>query len=320
MQSDTLNTLSKTLSDFPSNKCIAVDAEFAEGIEMLELSVIDAHASLIYNSRFKPRTLRRWRSDIHGITPAMVAGCPSFADCRSQVQSLFDRASYVVGFAVDENDLEHLRREGIAIDSRLVVLELRDWFWLIYGRHNGCDYRQGINLEFCCQSLGIDITEGTLHSAAFDAEISLRAFDTLLRRFVESNNYIDLPFDAVVEKFFDEYRPAKDAYDREQAAGWCSIFRTADRYIMKFNRQAPVSSAGLVASVHVADRKKANVDMSQRFLKKVFDGSFKFDHLSQRNLDFFNSYKNEYSPESHDFNNALIKMLGRMNRPDPRRR
>lgn len=48
---------------------ICLDAEFAEGVEMLELAIMSGDGRMIYTQRFRPATLRRWRSYPHGITP-----------------------------------------------------------------------------------------------------------------------------------------------------------------------------------------------------------------------------------------------------------
>ena len=96
---------------------ICLDAEFAEGVEMLELAIMSGDGRMIYTQRFRPATLRRWRSYPHGITPEMVENEPLFAECRQEIQSIIDAASHVIGFAVAENDLRKLRQEGIHTDE-----------------------------------------------------------------------------------------------------------------------------------------------------------------------------------------------------------
>lgn len=305
---------------FAAQELICLDAEFAEGVEMLELSIVDASESVVYSRRFKPRTLTRWHSDIHGITPGMVADAPRFADCRGEIGEIMKNARYVAGFAVAENDLSHLRKEGLHSADHLKVLELRDWFWHVRGRDEGLDYRQGIGLEFCCKRLGIDTSEGTLHTSAFDATVTLRAFMTLLKDFVEANSLQGKSFDEVVEAFDASYAPAREAYDRECGRGYASIIRLSEGYIMKFTHGEPRMKDDVVARIFVEDRKKAVVDLSRYFLNRVVEGNFKFDRLSERKLNYFKSYTNSYSSDSHDFNNALMKLVGRLNGGNSRRR
>ena len=140
---------------------------------MLELAVMSGDGRMIYTQRFRPATLRRWRSYPHGITPEMVENEPLFAECRQEIQSIIDAASHVIGFAVAENDLRKLRQEGIHTDESLGIVEIRDWFRLTHGLENGLDYRQNVGLNTCCRELGIDIDESKEHSAAYDTECTL---------------------------------------------------------------------------------------------------------------------------------------------------
>ena len=56
----------------------------------------------------------------------------------------------------------------------------------------------------------------------------------------------------------------KDRYDRANGAGYCCIIRHGDGlYQMKFTKEPPAYHPDIIASVAVANRKKAMVRFSQ---------------------------------------------------------
>ena len=71
---------------------ICLDAEFADNEELLELSAFNLAGEEVYHSYYKPADISDWRTDIHHITPEMVANERNFASCREEVQSLLDDA------------------------------------------------------------------------------------------------------------------------------------------------------------------------------------------------------------------------------------
>lgn len=291
---------------------ICLDAEFAEGVEMLELAIMSGDGRLIYRQRFRPATLKRWRSYPHGITPEMVASEPLFAECRQEIQSVIDAASHVIGFAVEENDLNKLRHEGIHIPETLRIVEIRDWFWITHGRENGLDYRQNVGLGTCCRELGIEIDEEKEHSADYDTECTLRAFTSLIGRYAAKRNLDKAGIEEIERQFAEEFAVEKDRYDRANGAGYCSIIRQPDgRYQMKFSKEPLDTGADIVASVAVANRKKAMVRFSQMLAGKILYGNFRFDRLSRRKLDEFNAYTDSYEADDEQFNSKLLRLAGK---------
>ncbi|MCM1111456.1 MAG: exonuclease domain-containing protein, partial [Clostridium sp.] len=109
-------------------KIICMDAETTDRGEMLELSVFSFDGSEIYHHYFKPANARRWRTDIHHITPAMVADKPTAARCLPRIQSVIDDATHILGFAVD-NDIRILEHSGVRRFERKRVIEVRQWYW-----------------------------------------------------------------------------------------------------------------------------------------------------------------------------------------------
>lgn len=279
---------------------------------MLELAIMSGDGQMLYRQRFRPATLRRWRSYPHGITPEMVENEPLFAECRQEIQSIIDAASHVIGFAVAENDLRKLRQEGIRTDESLAIVEIRDWFWLTYGLENGLDYRQNVGLNTCCRELGIDIDESQEHSAAYDTECTLRAFTGLLELYAGKRGMTHAAIEEIEHRFDEEFAVEKDRYDRANGAGHCCIIRHGDGlYQMKFTKEPPASNPDIIASVAVANRKKAMVRFSQMLTGKILYGNFRFERLSKRRLEEFKAYTDSYEADDEQFNSKLLRLAGK---------
>ncbi|MDE6452912.1 MAG: hypothetical protein K2L27_01770 [Muribaculaceae bacterium] len=283
------DTAQKLYSTIRPETCLSFDAEFARGMEMLELSAVSLDGRLVYSRRFKPRRYRTWDSDIHHITPAMVATAPSFSSCRRQIQAIVDRCSYIVGFAVRENDIAKMKRQHIhTLDSKH-VLELRDWFWICHGRERGLDYVQGISLKLCCEQLGIATDDERAHTSAYDAAVTLKCFKILFERFVDSYGAQQgfATFADVVAHFKTVFARCKRAYDAERAAGFCTIMRAGDEYMVKATRERPELSEQTVECIAVGDRKKALKKLSEKFTGTQRSRSFFFRRLSDKQLAYF---------------------------------
>lgn len=277
------------LNNFPPEACICFDAEFARGMEMLELSIIDVRGNLLYQQRFKPRRYRTWDSDVHHITPAMVASAPSFSSCRRRIQPVINRCRFIMGFAVRENDIAKMKRQYVqGLDSKR-VLELRDWFWLCHGREAGLDYLQGISLRLCCHELGVCHEDGKAHSAAYDAAITLECFRCLFDKFITTHgtdrNYHS--FTEAVDHFESVFRKYKHEYDMAQAAGYCVIERADKSYLVKTSRELPPLDENTVECIAVAHRKNTMMSLSERFTGTPRSRSFFFNRLTPERLEFF---------------------------------
>ena len=238
-------------------ECIGLDAEFTGASEMLELSVYDLSLEVIFESLFRPARSQRWSKVPHGITPAMVKGCPRFAWKVPRVQRIIDRCRYMVGFAL-ENDISHLRAEGVVRLETKRVLDLRDWFWLVFGRHHGFDYREGVSLSVITEILGVGKDDGRAHRAGYDTECTLICFRELLGRFLSTCAVQPDTFDDAVAMFGREFDAAMAVYRKECAAGFVSLMLSDDgRYVIKANKLRPDMPENLMECVAVADRHEA---------------------------------------------------------------
>lgn len=289
--------------------CLCLDAEFANGIEMIELSVFDFSGAEIYSRRFKPATLTRWDTSIHGITPDDVSTAPRFSESLGEIQPLFDRCSHILGFAVAENDIPKLAREGVKGLRKKEILELRDWFWLVYGRSHDLDYSFHISLEKCCTELGLELDPELEHSASYDTANTLKCFHILYNMFAESEGFAPgAPFADVKARFDELFAVAKDEYDRLNSAGFCSIIRRGDEYVFKVNKNRPKERKDTVATIEVASRKEAAIHFSRLFTGSLHSESFTFTRLTARKLAEFQSYTNSYDKEEQDLSSALLKL------------
>lgn len=320
--------------DFDPLGCLCLDAEFASHrdiLEMLELTMIDSEGTVIYNHRFRPARMKRWNLVPHNITPEAVAGEPSFASCRPSIQRILDGADYIMGFAL-ENDLRRLEAQGTQRLEAKRIIELRDWFWMIYGRRHGLDYSQDVGLARCCSELGIDIDPEQAHGAAYDTTVTLRCFHLLLEQFLESHaGEAFASFDDIFRRFTDEFTDAKKAYDLEAARGHCAIYRLAPdpenpaapaRYLFKASRNAPdPDRRGLMASITVENRRKAILDLSQMLDGRIHSSStFKFDRLTDRTLARFRAYTNASDIDELNFARNIMRLTAAFPSATPSRR
>jgi len=269
--------------------CVCCDAEFARGMEMLELSIVDICGNIIYQQRFKPRHYRTWSADVHHITPEMVASAPSFSSCRRRIQAILDKCRYIVGFAVRENDLNKMKRQYVqGLDSKN-VLELRDWFWICYGREHSLDYRQGISLKLCCEKLGIGLDENQAHSSVYDACMTLKCFKILFDSFVaryDSERHF-CTFADVTTYFATVFKKYKYEYDLERASGYCYITRAGEDFMLKSARECPEPDEQIIECIAVENRKKAVLRISEKFTGSPHSRSFFFHNLTDSQLDYF---------------------------------
>lgn len=303
---------------FDPLKCLCLDAEFASSrdiLEMLELTMIDSEGTVIYNHRFRPARMRRWNLVPHNISPAMVAAEPSFASCRPSIQRILDGADYLMGFAL-ENDLRRLEAQGTRRLDDKRVIELRDWFWLIYGRDHGLDYSQNVGLERCCSELGVDIDPEQAHGAAYDTTVTLRCFHILLEQFVAGHpdETFDT-FDSLFDRFADEFGEAKKAYDLAAARGFCTIYRIdKPDSDMKFrfiaSRQEPdAARTDIVASIPVENRRKAVIDLSKMLTGELLSSQrFTFRRLSDKQLRRFRDYTNASDIDELNFARNIMRL------------
>lgn len=297
------------MEEFPDladpGRLLSIDAEFADGRFMLELSICDARGETVYSRRFKPSKIKTWQAYPHNITPQMVHDAPAFADCIAEISDIISRAAYITGFAL-ENDIRKLEAEGLRIPRHVRIIELREWFWTLYGQSHGLDLTQGIGNQRVAEELGIEVDDSSLHSSAYDAQVSVRSLARLVASHTgclpEAHSMAEL-VDAVTEKFAAD----KDAYDRRMSAGYCFITSDGDRYRLKSSRNRPDDN-DIIAMIHVEDRKEAMVYFSNLFLGRIIEGNLSLPKLTDRKLAMFRKYTNSYTPEGKQIASKLMQL------------
>ena len=76
-------------------------------------------------------------------------------------------------------------------------------------------------------------------------------------------------------------------------------------------RSPPAYHPDIIASVAVANRKKAMVRFSQMLTGKILYGNFRFERLSKRRLEEFKAYTDSYEADDEQFNSKLLRLAGK---------
>lgn len=300
------------------NICLCLDAEFVEGDEIIELSIFTLQGHEAFHQRFKPRRYTRWDSSIHHITPSMVAECPPFEQSLPIIQQIVDDAQYILGFAVD-NDTSHLARQGVKRLDTKHILELRDWFWLCHGLDAGIDLFQGVSLERVARELEVDFGSEGMHSASGDTRATLECFRILFSRLCQNHSLDAAHFSSVVNHFKSLYEPQRETYDRTHAEGYAFLIACDDGYSLRVRHEAPRPSSRLAASIHVADRKRADVELRALMARRPMVGKGVYK-LTPKDIEQFKAYTNGFDSTEHALYNKLQKLSGRFNVTSLKRR
>ena len=138
-------------SDVQEKIDIVLDVETTgldEWDEILQLSIIDIHGQVLYNSYLKPLYHERWDDVelINHIMPKDVAGCPTIIDEAEKIMSCLSRAGRIVGYN-PAFDLNKLKRFGFDLNPDIQVYDVCEKFAEIYGEW---DYKR---MDFKYQKL-----------------------------------------------------------------------------------------------------------------------------------------------------------------------
>lgn len=289
---------------------ICLDAEFADNEELLELSIFNKEGKEFYHSFYKPKMIDDWRTDIHHITPEMVADSPSFPSEMSRLQQIIDNADIVTGFAVD-NDLRVLAHSGIiGLDSK-TVLDVRDMYWLVRGKEAAMNPFAVPSLIACANSLGIEFPEDIAHSASVDTEFTLKCFNLLLSEYHNTKRN-DIPLDKLTAEFIAEIEDAKADFIAEGAKGYVRVFKAGDVYKIKYGHLPHEESGKLLIEVEVEDRYKAEYEIRKMLKKKEVPGKYSVYKLTPKLLDDIKKYRNTYDAEESAWCKKIVRNLSRL--------
>lgn len=288
---------------------ICLDAEFAENEELLELSVFDLSGREIYHEYYRPEKINEWRTDIHHITPEMVADKPHFNEISHEVQNLLDKAFAVTGFAVD-NDLRVLSRSGITGLEEKRVIDVKDMYWFLKGIPQDMSPFSVPSLITCAGALGLDYGEATAHSASADTEATLECFNILVSEFRRDGN--DAPISEIVDSFIEEIQKAKAKFIEDSARGVVRIYKFKEFYRLQFGRGGDEADNGVIAEVSVADRYKAEYDLKKKLKKKEVTDKRNVYKLTSKMIEEIKGYKNEYDAEQSAWCKKVLRNLSRL--------
>ena len=145
-----------------------IDGEFTQsGGELLSLSIVDYDGNTIFNRWYKPKVATSWpRTEaIHHISPEMVKDCQHVEHDKEYIQSVLDKAKYVVSMNIRE-DRRVLANEGINLTR---CFDLKHFSYLLFGNEN-------LSLKAVAEKLGYDVSLATWHRAQDDAFITYCLF------------------------------------------------------------------------------------------------------------------------------------------------
>ncbi len=268
---------------------ICLDIEATDNGEMLELSIIRfADKAEIYHSYYRPRRAKRWRTDIHHITPSMVKDAPRLAKEKANIQRIINEADGIIGFAVN-NDLTYLKKNGITIPNGKNIIDVQKWYWLYKGKHEGMDLGTLPGLAKCAQICGMNFSEETdAHSATNDTLATI----SILEHVLQDNSIAEIS-DNVLNEFRKKFDEAKAEHTRNAARGIITLHPAEGGYTLK---SSPLGDGNAEAElfITVESRHIAEREIRKRFEKRETAPDSGIYRLTDSDIQFFKSYTCTY--------------------------
>lgn len=286
-----------------------LDAEFTENEELLELSVYNLEGTEVYHDFYRPVRIKDWRTDIHHITPEMVADKAPFSESREKVESLLCGAYALTGFAL-ENDLRVLEASGVRGLREVRVMDVKDMYWYMRGREKGMNPFSVPSLLICANSLGLHFGEDEAHSASADTEATLRCFNLLWDEFRKGEG-ADVAEDECMNLLSRCIEKEKGNFVEETAKGYVKVIKTGPYHKIKFGHK-PDEPGSVLFEVEVADRYKAEYELRKLLKKKEVPGKIGVYKLSAKLLEDIKGYSNQYDAEESAWCKKVVRNLGRL--------
>lgn len=164
--------------------------------EVLQIALVRGDGEVLLSSYVRPEHHTSWPSAqrTHGISPAMVEGCPSLASLRLEIEKALADISLIVGYNV-AFDLTFLRLSGISFGNAPVFDVMRE-FAPVAGRWDSDRQRYAwAPLTYCAKYYGVPLCA---HDALGDARAALGCFWAMIERdsaggrFTSSRSYLDV--------------------------------------------------------------------------------------------------------------------------------
>lgn len=161
--------------------------------------------------------------------------------------------------------------------------------------------------------LGVTFGSDGMHSASGDTLATLDSFLILFNRFCTDRSLDPGLFNEAIERFNNEYAGQKEEYDRTHAEGYAMLLKTGpDGYSLRVRREEPTLTLRVAASIRVADRKRAEVELRAYMARRPLIGKGIY-RLQSKDIEWFKAYTNGFDSDEHALFNKLSKLRSRFN-------
>lgn len=276
---------------------LCFDSETTNHGELLELSIFNLDGNEIFHRYFRPRA-KSWPTDIHHITPEMVAKEKRFSASKRTVQKLINSSPYLLGCALS-NDLHTLRRYGINIDNKHTFIDIQNWYWLLNDA-SGRREKNQTGLSAIAAHYGLDFGTEQPHSATADTRLTLECFKAMIKHF--KNSSTEPTTVEQLREILSDYQKAYDLalneYRMRNSSGYINVIKRDQGFSFRYTRFEQNQDNRVVLSVPVTDRVKAETDLRANFESKQVRGFTGIYHFDESDFEFIRTYKNEIDIES----------------------
>ena len=275
---------------------LCFDTETTNHGELLELAIYDPEGNVVFHEYFRPHA-SKWPTNIHHITPEMVAGSKRFIAYRQEVQRILNSTNHLVGCALS-NDLGTLKRYGVKFHGHHVVHDIQSWFWLL-NDDSERRLRKQTGLASIAEHYGLSFGGEMPHSATADTNLTLRCFKALVNDFYSRSLSVPCPeFDVnsigrITEDYLKAFDVAMDWYGLRNAGGYVNVVARERGFSFRFSHSLPADESKYVFSVPVNDRQGAERDLKHRFESKMLRGFTGIYDLDAEDLRFVREFSNE---------------------------
>lgn len=281
---------------------ICLDAEMADGRELLELSVFDDSETEIYHQLFRPHR-RSWHTDIHHITPQMVADAPRASACAPEIARIVKEADVIVGCAID-NDLRQLSEIGVNLSMRQQVVDIQHLHFYIGGGRGGTLFNMPALLTIA-EAYGVEFSSEEAHGATADTRATLRCLYAMMDIYYSANppapsGRADVLADAV---------RLEGLARAELASGYVVLSKREKGYQIEVKYMEPREKEDTVSVIRVADRYIAEYELRRRFAPRTVPGLARIYRLGAADLRYFRNYTCEHDPARSASCRALSRGL-----------
>lgn len=280
-------------------KAICLDAEMTDRGEMLELSVHAHTGEEVYHQLFKPERQRTWRTNIHHITPEMVADAPRASQCAPKIATIVKGADVILGCAVD-NDLRVLSDIGVNIADSQTVVDIQQLHFYISGGRAGTPYNSA-SLMTLTQEYGVEFSEEVAHGASADTDATLRCFYAIMDRELGRDSRADA--DATLARAAEIMRLAVS----ELAKGYLMLTRVEKGFRLDSRYMPPKEKEETVAVIAVDDRHIAEYEMRKLLSRRMVPGMISTYALKPADYRMFAGYRCLHDPVRSEMCRKLLK-------------